>query len=531
MSYIGNQPVLQTTQFRDEFPVTASTQKSFATSGFHPNAVSVYRNGVLLTENGDYSKGSDNVTITLTNAAVAGDIVVIEGHRDLTQGLTTTESRYEVVIANNAITVTTPFPLLNGYTDVFINGVKQAQGVNNVTADYSINSSTNVVSFTQNPVNGDLITVVSKHQASALVALPLKDSSGAEILSESGSTVTLANVDTATIGSNALVVDSSGNVGIGTSSSPSQKLQVDGGAARITGNYSSIANNQGLLLGFTGDNASYYAVGANGGGVGQHIFYSYNYSTSAGSERMRIDGSGNLKINEGATVVGSISGFTGGELILGDTTANTQNSISTVATGTPEMFFDHRGTSSGAWIFRSSASNRMTIDSSGNVLVGYTSSNGSYKLQVNSQIFATSSTIATSDGHYKENIQPLDSGLAIVKALNPVQFDWKAHPVHQFDREHPTVGFIAQEVQEVLADKTYKNSIIKSNTIVITPEELDEDGNVITAEVTEEFLGIAEGNLVAILTKAIQEQQTIIESQQSQIDTLTARIEALEATL
>ena len=40
--------------------------------------------------------------------------------------------------------------------------------------------------------------------------------------------------------------------------------------------------------------------------------------------------------------------------------------------------------------------------------------------------------------------------------------------------------------------------------------------------VTEKFLGISEGNLIAILTKAIQEQQTLIES-------LTARITALEA--
>jgi hypothetical protein len=124
----------------------------------------------------------------------------------------------------------------------------------------------------------------------------IQDSSGNNILTESGGTITLT-ADEANVGSNALVVDSSGNVGVGTSS-PTQRLQVDGGAFRITGNYTTIANNQGLLLGFNSasDEARYYAVGANGGGVGEHVFYSYNYSTGAGSEQMRIDSSGNVGI-------------------------------------------------------------------------------------------------------------------------------------------------------------------------------------------------------------------------------------------
>jgi hypothetical protein len=162
-------------------------------------------------------------------------------------------------------------------------------------------------------------------------------------------------------------------------------------------------------------------------------------------------------------------------------------------------------------------SERMRIDSSGNLLVGYTTSNGSYKLQVNSQIFATSSTIATSDARYKQNVQTLNGALSIVKALRPVSFDWKKHPVHAFDTENTTVGFLAQEVQQVLADKPYLNSIIKKNECVIEPEVKDGDGVVTTAAVTEEFLGIAEGNMIAILTAAIQE--------------LSAKNDALEARL
>ena len=174
--------------------------------------------------------------------------------------------------------------------------------------------------------------------------------------------------------------------------------------------------------------------------------------------------------------------------------------------------FDSAGTSIG-W----QNSEAMRIDTSCNLLVGYTSSNGAYKLQVNSQIFATSSTIATSDARYKQNVQTLNGALNIVKALRPVSFDWKKHPVHAFDTENTTVGFLAQEVQQVLADKPYLNSIIKKNECVIEPEVKDENGDVTTAAVTEEFLGIAEGNMIAILTSAIQE--------------LSAKNDALEARL
>jgi hypothetical protein len=176
-----------------------------------------------------------------------------------------------------------------------------------------------------------------------------------------------------------------------------------------------------------------------------------------------------------------------------------------------------------AFATNSLASERMRIDSSGNLLVGYQSSNGNFRLQVNSQIFATSSTIATSDGRYKEDVTPLTGALGLVTALNPVQFKWKEHPVHNFVTDAPTIGFIAQEVEEVLKDTPYINSIIKANECILSPEVKDEDGEVTQEAVTEKFLGIAEGNLIALLTKAIQEQQAMIKD-------LQTRIEALEGT-
>jgi hypothetical protein len=161
----------------------------------------------------------------------------------------------------------------------------------------------------------------------------------------------------------------------------------------------------------------------------------------------------------------------------------------------------------------SSVTERMRLNSSGELLIGYTSDNGAYKLQVNSQIFATSATVATSDGNYKENVSSLTDCLNIVDTLNPVSFTWKEQqdvvdsndpekvlrPKHNF----PTgkqVGFIAQEVQTALDGKDYLGSIIKENS---RQAVVDDDGNEITPK--EDFLGIAEGNLTALLVGAIKE--------------------------
>jgi Chaperone of endosialidase len=139
------------------------------------------------------------------------------------------------------------------------------------------------------------------------------------------------------------------------------------------------------------------------------------------------------------------------------------------------------------------ANERMRIDGpTGNVLIGYTSSNGNYKLQVNSQVFATSATIATSDQQYKDNITPLGSTLDLVMSLNPVTFDWKPHPVHNFT-QGTKVGFIAQDVQTVLQDTAYIDSIVYENSTTLL------DGTA------EPFLGLGETALIPLLVKALQE--------------------------
>lgn len=109
-----------------------------------------------------------------------------------------------------------------------------------------------------------------------------------------------------------------------------------------------------------------------------------------------------------------------------------------------------------------------------------------------------------SDVTQKENVVPLSGCLDLVKNLNPVSFNFKQEEgLHN----RTTVGFIAQEVQQTFKSLPYELGIVR---------EIDYNTLSPSGEMNQkQILGISETNLIAILTKAVQE--------------LTARVEALES--
>lgn len=165
MSYIGNQPVLASSYFTDSFDVT-STQSVFNTSGIgDEESLYVFRNGVRLGT-ADFSIGSDNATITLTNAAVSGDIVVVSGFRDVVQGVQVTEHTEEI-LATASATVTHSTPsMLNHSNHVYLNGVRQQlTTANSTTPDVTINATTGAITFASTLAAGDIVTIVSREQS------------------------------------------------------------------------------------------------------------------------------------------------------------------------------------------------------------------------------------------------------------------------------------------------------------------------------------------------------------------------------
>jgi len=314
-----------------------------------------------------------------------------------------------------------------------------------------------------------------------------------------------------TITGSAFVINSSGNVGIGTVLPYSQLTIIPGTTPTSVATATQLAIGEStnnalyrLILGYENEGGYKGVIDALGYGSGTTLLINpsggnVGIGLTSPAAKIHVASSTLATATVNSLVVARVERpFTSGikysntmDILVGsyDTSINSQTRVDFAlgngATNTPEITV-------------------MTLLGSGNVLIGYTASNGAYKLQVNSQIFATNATVATSDGRYKQNIAPLQSGLDLIDQLNPVTFDWKQHDVHDFE-QGTQVGFIAQQVQQVLAGVAYAGSVVKRN------EFKRADGSI------EEFLGMADAKLIPILVRAIQELKTEIDLLKSQI--------------
>ena len=268
-------------------------------------------------------------------------------------------------------------------------------------------------------------------------------------------------------------IDSSGNLGIGTSSpTAGGKLDVNGIAYFGTGDKVKIYSNNVLQTAGTLD------VGTIGSAA--------LILNTANTERARIDSSGNL--------------------LVGTTTV--------VGTGKISLNFGASG--DGIAIISSGTSDRSPLTFyNGNGFVGRVSTSGS-----------STAYLTSSDYRLKENIQPMAGALAKVTALKPVTYKWK---IDGADGQ----GFIAHELQEVVPEcVTGEKDATRIEQYEISPAvpaTYDEEGNELTPAVeavmgereVPVYQGIDTSFLVATLTAAIQELKAIVDAQ-------AARIEALE---
>jgi hypothetical protein len=122
-------------------------------------------------------------------------------------------------------------------------------------------------------------------------------------------------------------------------------------------------------------------------------------------------------------------------------------------------------------------------------------------------VWATNTTIITSDRNAKDNITTSDLGLTFVNKLTPVSFKFKGKT-----RTH--YGFVAQDVETVLTD------IGKSTTQFagyIKSENKDENNNI-----TSTTYGLRVGEFISPLVKAVQELS-------AEVETLKTKVAALEA--
>ena len=350
-------------------------------------------------------------------------------------------------------------------------------------------------------------------------------------------------------------IDSSGRLLLGTTTageSTADNLTIgDSGHCGIT-----------LRSGTTSVGSMFFADGTSGNdqyrGLIQydHSGNFLKFATNA-QERMRVDSSGQVAIGDTAAVAPlhvrhnstATSGVVRGLTLKNGSATNSNRLALTFASinnfdiaavnGVIESHAGQATNAAGRLEFYtngsgdSSATERMRIDSSGNIIFNYSnvlgvgkvslafygqtenghviqntwSGNATYLQFRNSNSTAVGSITATtsatsyntgSDYRLKENVVDLTDGITRVKQLQPRRFNFIV------DADTTVDGFVAHEAQTVVPE-----------AITGTKDEVDDDGNAV-------MQGIDQSKLVPLLTAALQEAI-------AKIETLEAKVAALEA--
>ena len=298
-----------------------------------------------------------------------------------------------------------------------------------------------------------------------------------------------------------MIINSSGNVGIGTAS-PSYTLDVNG-SFRASGSSASVSINSAGLL-----------VPTGAGGVAT------NTAVGASAMNANTTGAGNTAVGASALPINTTGVYNtaaGWQAMC----LNTTGSYNT-AVGTSALYQNTTGGGNTAVGYQAMVSNSTGQN---NVCLGYNSgfdalvtitTQSNYVVLGNNStatLYCKTSAINTSDARDKTNVESIAVGLDYVRKLKPVTFNFddrgwypegqapdgsKACSIHR-------LGFLAQD-------------------ILAAEQELGLPFNHVVNTDFPEKLGIAPTNLIPILVKAIQELE-------QSLATATANISSLEQSL
>ena len=287
--------------------------------------------------------------------------------------------------------------------------------------------------------------------------------------------------------------DSSGKVGIGTSS-PSQKVDVVGNGAPSSAIISMASNETnsnskygyyavkhytnaeeplGLIQGESNASNNYVNVGGGNGETNAatllRFYTAANTSTTVGTNWVTITAAGEFLHNVGGQRGGALSTFGGtyNNPVMSIRQPNTSGTFNIV------NFYDGDDNVCGY----------IGINTSGNT-VSYNTS---------------------SDYRLKENVIEVTDGIDRVKLLKPSRFNFITDPDTTVD------GFLAHEVQDVVPEAIHG-----------TKDQVDKEGDPV-------YQGIDQSKLVPLLTAALQEAITKIESLETEMITVKSRLDALES--
>ena len=332
----------------------------------------------------------------------------------------------------------------------------------------------------------------------------------------------------------ALTITSTGNVLVGLANPATNvgKFEIETASAiaynptaNITGTNLRLATGgtaatnvtTGISMGIGGNAEAYIGAVQNSSGYADIVFQSYSGSYS---EKMRISSGGTVSILSGSNPDLDVKGTV---IIRGNSSAHTTHYLTTAAanvakynmldaSGNIKNSFSAGGnsyiTGGDVYIGNSSISTAQTaifLQKSGIITNVYAYSSGSITLmefyKQSAGIIGTISyngtdTLynATSDYRLKEDLKDYN-GIDFISKIKTYNFKWKNTDIRSY-------GVMAHELQEVFP-----------NCVTGEKDALDDNGEIIPQ-------GVDYSKIVPMLTKAIQEQQTIIEDLKSRIEKL-----------
>jgi hypothetical protein len=412
-------------------------------------------------------------------------------------GEVTVDTDKDVVVVHDGSTAG-GFPALRAGAGASVSSLTNSGNItftgtgNRITGDFSNSTFANRVAFQTSTVNGSTAFGIIPNGTNSLSAFTAFSDSGAtnssigqlridgtdvRVVSGMVGTGTYLPMTFYTGGSERMRVDTSGNVGIGTSS-PVQKLHVVG-IARATGGLQ-IAIDTDINFNSGADNNSRIGVNGGAGTTDYRGFNGHRFFTTTGSdtERARIDSSGNLLVGTTAT---------DGRLVS-TTSSATQRSIHAGSingsTTTDGVYYGYvaqaRGTGFNFMAFQNTSGIDFKILGNGNVQ----NTNNSYG--------------AISDAKLKQNVVDATPKLEKLQQVRVVNYNL-------IGQEQKQIGVIAQELEQIFP------------SMIEETQDRDEEGNLLETTTKSVKYSV----FVPMLIKAMQEQQAMIEE-------LKAKVAALE---
>ena len=281
-------------------------------------------------------------------------------------------------------------------------------------------------------------------------------------------------------------IDSSGNVAIGVSSA-STRLHVENSNDHSSTWY--LNTDAQVLVDNSSSHANAKSVLKLEGNAG--LVYGGGSNSLIVSDRENI----RMSINSSGVVC------------IGTTTANASGDTLTVARGSGDLVSLSR-TGTGNSRVLSIQSGRATGSTTANMIV-FDNGSGSAVGTIQSTNSSTSYN-TSSDYRLKENAVAISDGITRLKTLKPYRFNWKVDSTTTVD------GFFAHEVTAV------PEAISGTKDEVITQEMIDNDNAPKGSVGDPIYQGIDQAKLVPLLTAALQEAIT-------KIETLETKVAALEA--